>query len=492
MRNQLFINGEWMDSATNSFMDVVDPANGTVVQKMAAGGAEDVDRAVKAARHAFDHGPWSKSSAAERATVLRRIAELVTEQADNLARLEVIDNGKPMGEASFDIGEVAGTFTYYADLIETQAQSPEEKINLPDDAFETIVVREPLGVVGAIIPWNFPMLMAAWKVAPALAAGCTVVLKPSELTSMTALELAAIATEAGLPPGVLNVVTGDGPSAGQPLIEHDMIDKLAFTGSDVTGEKVMQAAASGVKNVSLELGGKSPLIIFEDSEMDAAVEWTMFGIFWNQGEICTATSRVLVERGMYNAFLVRLAEEAGKIKIGNGFEEGVLMGPLVSQGQKDKVIAAIEKGKADGACVYAGGGTPEGMETGCYVAPTILSDMSSDSTVWTDEIFGPVVCVMPFDTEEEAITLANDSRFGLGAGVMTADATRAKRVAHALRAGIVWINCSQPAFIQAPWGGYKRSGIGRELGPWGLSNFQETKQITSYVSDAPWGWYLQN
>jgi betaine-aldehyde dehydrogenase len=357
--------------------------------------------------------------------------------------------------------------------------------------FASKAVKEPIGVAGAIIPWNFPMLMGAWKVAPALAAGCTMVLKPSELTPLTALEYGSIAEAAGLPAGVLNIVTGFGPEAGQPLTEHPDVDKLAFTGSIPTGSRIMATAAKDIKTISLELGGKSPMVVFADTPIEEAVEWIMFGIFWNQGEVCSATSRVLIEEEIYEPLMARLKEEAKKIKIGHGLEDGVLLGPLVSPSQHEKVLAAIERGKAEGARVVTGGGVPNGLEHGCYVQPTILADAPLDSWVWNEEIFGPVVCIRPFKTEEEGIALANASRFGLGAAVMSTDTERANRVARAFRAGIVWVNCSQPTFTEAPWGGYKQSGIGRELGEWGLNNYLETKQITTYDRSKPWGWYLK-
>ncbi len=491
MQNQLFINGQWTDAASGQMFDVVDPSNREVFHQVARGGQLDIDAAVHAARQAFDTGPWPRMSGQERAEVLRRMGDEIARRTDELARLEVRDNGKPLPEAVWDIEDAAGCFHFYADLAERLDNSAEQEITLGLPEFSSKAVKEPVGVSGAIIPWNFPMLMGAWKVAPALAAGCTMVLKPSELTPMTALEFGSIALAAGLPAGVLNVVTGFGSEAGQPLSEHPDVDKLAFTGSVPTGSRIMAAAAKEIKTVSLELGGKSPMVVFADTPIDEAVEWIMFGIFWNQGEVCTATSRVLVEEEIYEPLLARLKEETAKISIGHGLEDGVLLGPLVSQSQHEKVLAAIERGKAEGATVVTGGGVPQGLEHGCYVEPTVLSDAPLDSWVWNEEIFGPVVCIRPFKSEDEAIALANASRFGLGAAVMSADIERANRVAQAFRAGIVWVNCSQPTFTEAPWGGYKQSGIGRELGEWGLNNYLETKQITTYDRSKPWGWYLK-
>ncbi|RWX34100.1 aldehyde dehydrogenase family protein [Rhizobium leguminosarum] len=491
MRSELYIDGQWVKPVKGGTCEVINPATEEVIHRIAAATAEDVDLAVKAARRAFDKDGWPKLTGARRAGYLRAIAAGIRARQAEIARLEVLDNGKPFPEADWDVADAAGCFDFYAGLAEQLDNNPEEAIALPDARFTSKAVREPIGVAGAIIPWNYPLLMAAWKVAPALAAGCTVVLKPAELTSLTALELAAVADEAGLPPGVLNIVTGAGSIAGQAIIDHGQVDKLAFTGSGPVGSKIMAAAARDIKRVSLELGGKSPFVIFEDADIDKAVEWIMFGIFWNQGQVCSATSRVLVQDTLYERLLARLIEETKKIKIGNGLDEGVLLGPLVSRRQHEQVVAAIEKAQQAGATVACGGVRPEGFDKGYYLQPTVLTDVPLDSAAWVEEIFGPVVCIRPFKTEEEAVELANDSRFGLAAAVMSKDDARAERVAAAFRAGIVWINCSQPTFTEAPWGGYKESGIGRELGRWGLDNYLETKQITRFASEDPWGWYIK-
>jgi betaine-aldehyde dehydrogenase len=488
MQTELFINGAWVAPVAGGTLPVIDPATEVVVHHIPAATAPDADAAVKAARTAFDHGPWLRMTGAERAGVLRTIAQGIRDRLPELARTEVIDNGKPLPEAEWDLGDAAGCFEFYAGLAE-ELDGEVETVALPDARFTAKVVREPVGVAVAIIPWNYPLLMASWKVAPALAAGCTMVLKPSEHTSLTALELGRIVQDAGLPPGVLNIVTGLGAEVGQALADHPGVDKIAFTGSVPTGVRLMAAAAREVKNISLELGGKSPFVIFADSDIEKAVEWIMFGIFWNQGQVCSATSRVLVERSLYSPLMARLVAEAEKITIGNGLDAGTLLGPLVNEAQYHKVLGYIDRALAAGATLATGGKAM--LPKGYFVAPTILTDVALDAEAWVEEIFGPVVCIRPFDTEEEAIRLANDTRFGLAAAVMTADDARAERVAAAFRAGIVWINCSQPTFTEAPWGGYKQSGIGRELGRWGLDNYLETKQITKLVSDQPWGWYLK-
>ncbi|MGN8275702.1 aldehyde dehydrogenase family protein [Pseudomonas sp. SMN5] len=489
--DQFYINGQWVSPINGASFESYDPSDESLIASVASGCAEDIDVAVRAARAAFDEGPWPRLSGAERGAYLRKIAEGIRARQEELAELEVRDNGKPFPEAMWDIGDTAGCFDFYANLAEELDGLRDKPVALSDERFSCIARKEPIGVAGAIVPWNFPMLMASWKVAPALAAGCTIILKPAEQTSLTALELARIADEAGLPAGVLNIVTGLGPVAGAALTAHPGVDKLAFTGSVPVGSRIMQAAAQDIKNVTLELGGKSPFVIFADSDIEKAVEWIMFGIFWNKGEVCSATARVLVERSVYEPLLARLAQEARKIKIGNGMEEGVLLGPLVNKKQYDGTLQAISRGLEAGARLVCGGERPAHLDKGFYLQPTVFADVPEDSWIWNEEIFGPVVCIRPFDTEEQAIKSANNSRFGLGAAVMSKDLQRCERVARKFRAGIVWINCSQPTFTEAPWGGYKQSGIGRELGEWGMNNYLETKQITRYDSEQPWGWYIK-
>lgn len=489
MQTRLYINGEWVAPAEGGTLPVIDPAIEEVFHHIPAATAPDAEAAVAAAREAFDNGPWPRMTGAERAKYLRAIAQGIRDRLPELAHMETRDNGKPLPESEWDLSDAAGCFDFYADLAE-ELDGEVEEIALADDRFTAKAVREPLGVAVAIVPWNYPLLMASWKVAPALAAGCTMILKPAETTSLTALELGAIAEAAGLPKGVLNILSGKGSVVGQALVEHPQVDKVAFTGSGPVGSRIMATGAHDIKRISLELGGKSPFVVFADSEIEKAVEWIMFGIFWNQGQVCSATSRVLVEAPLYPRLLERLVEEAQKIRIGNGLDEGTLLGPLVNKSQYEDVLRHIDRAVEQGATV-ACGGRHDGFDRGFWVAPTVLTDTAPDSDAWVEEIFGPVVCIRPFDTEGEAIRLANDSRFGLAAAVMSADETRCERVARAFRAGIVWINCSQPTFTEAPWGGYKQSGIGRELGRWGLDNYLETKQITSFVSKEPWGWYLK-
>jgi betaine-aldehyde dehydrogenase len=485
---QLYINGQWLSPKNGQTFSSIDPSNEQEIAQVAAASVEDAELAVQAARQAFDQTDWANQPK-QRAAYLRAIAQEIRNQLDALAELEVRDNGKPLPEAVWDIQDAAGCFDFYADLAEQLDPNHEENIPLADERFNSVVRKEAVGVACAIIPWNYPLLMAAWKVAPALAAGCTLILKPAEATSLTAIELGRIAEKVGLPAGVLNIVTGIGHEIGPYLTAHPEIDKVAFTGSVPVGKQIMQSAAHNVKNLSLELGGKSAFIIFSDSDLDAAVEWIMFGIFWNQGQVCSATSRVLVQQEIYPELLQRLSAAAQKIKIGNGLDAGVKLGPLVNAKQYQQVMQAIRQGQADGVQLLSGGQRPAHLPQGYYVEPTIFVDVPLEHPLWTDEIFGPVVAIRAFQHEQEAIQLANNSIFGLAGAVMSKDLTRCQRVARKLRAGIIWINCSQPTFTEAPWGGYKQSGIGRELGIWGLENYLEIKQITSYSSDQPWGWY---
>ena len=491
MRDALYIDGRWESAQDGGTIEVVDPASEQSFARVAAGTERDIDRAVKAADRAL-RGPWGRTTGAQRAGVLRRVAAIIRERADAIARLEVADNGKPLPEAAWDVADAAQCFDYYADLAEGLDKRQGDAVALSDDRFRCALLHQPIGVAGLVIPWNYPFLMAAWKVAPALAAGCTAVLKPSEVTPLTALLLGEVCEAAELPPGVLNIVTGLGARAGAALVAHAGVAKVSFTGSVPTGRAILAATAASIKAVSLELGGKSPMIAFADADIESLVEWVMFGIFWNQGQVCSATSRVLVERAIYDRLLEKLVVESGRIPIGPGLRPGVKLGPLVNGVQRDKVESYVRGAIADGARLVSGGRRPAGMDEGYFLQPTILDRVPEDAQAWREEIFGPVLCVRPFDTEEEAIELANRSRYGLAAAVMSADVARCERVAARLDAGVVWINCCQPTFVEAPWGGVKESGIGRELGQWGLDNFLCTKQITRYVSALPWDWYGGN
>jgi betaine-aldehyde dehydrogenase len=472
----VWISGQRVE--TGQTFEVVDPSTEEVFAEVFEAGPAEIERAAQACQAA--QGDWGGRSGKERAGFLRQLGQAIREQQQSLAELEVRDNGKPLPEALWDVADAAGCFDFYAQLAEELDARQGEPITLPDQRFRSQVFHEPIGPAALIIPWNYPLLMAAWKVAPALAAGCTCVLKPSELTPMTALQLGQMAQQVGLPTGVFHVLTG---RCGAQLSSHPVFPKVAFTGSVPTGRAVMQAGAAEIKSVSLELGGKSACLVFDDADLEAAVEWILFGIFWNQGQVCSATSRLLVQQGIADRLLERLVEEARRIPMGPGMQEGVKLGPLVSGSQREKVHAYVTRAEGQLLC---GGQVPD--RKGFYYPPTILLNASGEA--WTEEIFGPVLAVSTFSDEAEAVRRANDSRFGLAAAVLSSDSERCRRVARALQAGIVWINCSQPTFSEAPWGGCKHSGIGRELGHWGLANYLEVKQVTEYVSAEPWGWYL--
>jgi betaine-aldehyde dehydrogenase len=483
--HKMWIGGEWVAASDGGLRDVINPADGSVIARVPEATKADVEKAVRAARKAFDEGPWSKGTARDRGTVLFKVAEAIRAKAQAFAEIDTRNMGKPIVEAEFDVADAAHCFEYYGGLA-TKIHG--ETLEVPDNAL-SMVLREPVGVVGQIIPWNYPLLMAAWKLAPALATGCTVVLKPAEQTPLTALFLGHLLLEAGVPAGVVNIITGDGPTAGASLVTHPQVDKIAFTGGVDTGRLVIKGAADTIKRMSIELGGKNPNVVFADADFEAAVDGALFGAFANQGEVCSAGSRLLVERSIYDRMVTALADKTKRIRLGDPMDRETKMGPLVTQEHQQKVLGYIDVGKKEGR-LLVGGNKPSGdLSRGWYVEPTIFADVDNRARIAQEEIFGPVLVVIPFKDEAEAIHLANDTPYGLAGAVWTRDVYKGIRVLKQIRAGILWLNTYHPTYNEAPWGGYKQSGFGRELGPYGLEHYLETKQINVNLSEAPIGWY---
>jgi len=479
----MYVDGRWCEGAQGEKRTLYDPSTDEPICAVAEATREDADRAAASARAAFDSGPWSQTSALDRARLLMRVADKIEEYGKELSQIDTLNNGKPLRETEFDVTDAANCFRYYAGL----ATKPTgQTFDVPAPS-QTFVVREPIGVCGQIIPWNYPLLMAAWKLAPALAAGNTCVLKPSELTPLSALRLAGIFEELEFPRGVVNVVTGAGPVAGAAIAESHLVDKIAFTGGTVTGRSIMRAAVGNLKKISLELGGKSPNVVFADADFETAVDYALFGIYANAGQVCSAGSRLLLEEPLYDRFIERLVKRSGKIRVGDGFDPQTEMGPLVSKRQMERVQNYIGVGVEEGARLECGGGRIG--DRGCFIEPTIFTHTTPRMRIVQEEIFGPVLVVQTFKDEAEAIALANDTVYGLAGAVFTQDGAKAQRVVRKLRAGITWINAYHPTYNEAPWGGYKQSGIGRELGTYGYEAYTEVKQINVNLAVEPSGWF---
>ena len=469
----LFIDGKWCQSASGKSFETVDPSTNQVICRVAEGDAADVELAVAAARRAFDSGPWSRMSASERGRLIYKLADLIESHQEELAALESLDNGKPYRDSiAADLPLTIKCYRYYAGW----ADKIVGKTIPVDGDFTCFTRHEPVGVVGQIIPWNFPLLMQAWKWGPALASGCTLVLKPAEQTPLTALRVAQLAQEAGFPNGVINVVPGFGPTAGAALTRHMDVDKVAFTGETSTGQLIMEAAAkSNLKRVSLELGGKSPNIVFADADIDAAVEGAYFGLFFNQGQCCCAGSRLFVEQSIHDEFVAKLVQRAKSQKVGDPFDPETTQGPQITREQQERVLSFIDSGKKEGATIHCGGGKPN--LPGYFVEPTVFSGVTDGMKIAREEIFGPVMNILPFGNIEEVVERSNRTQFGLAAAVWTRDIKKAHRMARSLRAGTVWINCYDVFDAAAPFGGYKMSGVGRELGEYALQLYTEVKTV---------------
>jgi betaine-aldehyde dehydrogenase len=463
--------GKWIRGAGQP-LSIKNPSNGQVIGTVSSADQSSVEAAVDAAGKA--RLGWSKSSAAERATRLHAIASAIYDHREELIALQLLNNGKPRAEAVLDVNDVITTFDYYAGLCLNGTGIVAQAVALPDSQFKATVSFEPCGVVALIVPWNFPTVTTAWKLAPALAAGCTVVLKPSELTPLAEIALVRLINESGLPPGVLNLVSGDGVT-GAALVAHHAVAKISFTGSTAVGRSIMRAAAERIQRVSLELGGKSALIVLADADIDQAVELAMGGAFFNAGQMCSATSRILVHASLYDAFTSRFVARASTLRTGDPSDPETTLGPLISQAQRDRVSRYIESGKNTAKLVLEG----KPSDNGYALSPTVFCDVPPDAAIWREEIFGPVACLRSFATDQEAIAVANDTEYGLVATIVSSNAALATAMSEQLLVGTVWINSPQLIFPQTGWGGFRQSGIGRELGPWGLQAYQEIKHVVS-------------
>lgn len=487
---KMYIDGKWTEGTSGKTFPSNNPANGEEIAQICESSVEDVRAAIAAAKKSFyETRTWRDMDAQARGDVILKIADGIDARREELARLETMDMGKPLRESEADVDDAIHCFRYYSSLIKTP-QGGCYEVNKGFGEMHSYTVHEPVGVCALITPWNYPLLMGVWKLAPSIAAGNSVVYKPSSNCVLTSCKLFEIFEEAGLPAGTANLVLGSGGAIGDELSENPDVDMIAFTGSTSVGQRIMQKAAGNVKKIGLELGGKSPNIIFSDADLEGAVEWAMIGIFMNQGEICSAGSRILVEESFHDAFVKRLVERANAITIGDPLKNPDI-GAIVSKKQMERVLSYCEKGKAEGAkCLCGGERYTEGeCAKGYFIRPTVFDNCTDDMTIVKEEIFGPVVTIQTFKTEEEAIRMANNTRYGLAGGVYTKDGARALRVIKELRAGITWINCYNPCFNEAPWGGYKMSGIGRELGVHGLEEYQEVKQININLHPGTVGWY---
>ncbi|MFD6296191.1 aldehyde dehydrogenase family protein [Streptomyces sp. NPDC060235] len=484
----LYIDGSWRGALDERTREIRCPADGSRVGVVDEAGGKDTVEAIAAARRAFDEGAWPTTPAADRGDLLLRVADLLVRDKDALARAESLDTGKRLVESEYDIDDIANCFRYFGRQATAEAG---RVVETGTPSVDSRVVYEPVGVCALITPWNYPLLQTAWKVAPALAAGNTFVLKPSELTPHTAIHLMRLLEEAGVPPGVANLVLGAGPEAGAPLADHPDVDLVSFTGGLATGRALMAAAAGTVKKVALELGGKNPNIVFADADFETAVDMALTAVFLHSGQVCSAGARLLVEDGLHDRFVDEIVRRASRIRLGGPFDERAQTGPLISAAHREKVEAYVARGLAEGAVLRCGGERPTGpgLDDGFYYPPTVLDECSGDMSVVREESFGPVLTVERFSGEAEAVRLANDTIYGLAGAVFSTDEAKAQRVAARLRIGTVWINDFHPYVPQAEWGGFKQSGSGRELGPSGLAEYRETKHIWRNTDPSAQGWF---
>ncbi|CAM3259967.1 betaine-aldehyde dehydrogenase [Filibacter tadaridae] len=485
---KMYIDGKWIEAESRATREIINPYNQKVIATASEGNENDTHTAIQVARKTFDQGNWAATPANERGKLLYKIAALIERDQKELARLETLDTGKTLIESEGDMVDIAEVFRYFAGLADKDGG---EIIESPILNSMSRVVREPVGVAALILPWNYPLLQASWKIAPALAAGNTIIVKPSEITPLTTVKVTELIEEAGVPKGVVNLVLGPGHSVGQAMADSPLVDLISFTGGIETGKGIMSSASGNLKKIALELGGKNPNIVFADSDLDTAVDQALNAVYFHAGQVCSAGARLLIEDKIHDWFVEKLVERVKRIKLGDGFDELTQSGPMISSEQRDKVEKYVEIGKEEGAKLIIGGGRPEdaSLADGFFYLPTIFTECTADMRIVQEEIFGPVLTIERFSSEEEVISLANDTIYGLAGAVWSKDILKAERVASQLRMGTVWINDFHPYFAQAPWGGYKQSGIGRELGKTGLEEFTELKHIYQNTKPEPVNWF---
>jgi len=483
---KMLVGGQWVDARSGETRSIINPFDQQVIAQVAEGDRADTQDAIRAARQAFDDGPWLP--APERAELLRALGDRVAELREELARLESLDTGKTLEESRWDMDDVAGIFRYYAELA---TEDLDKGIESPNPHSTATLLREPVGVCGQIMPWNYPLLQASWKLGPALCCGCTVVMKPSEITPLTTLRVAELATEVGFPAGVVNLVLGPGATVGAELADSDQVDMISFTGGVATGRTIMRAAAGNIKKIALELGGKNPHIFFDDADLEPALDSCLNGVFFHAGQICSAGARVMVQERIHDRFVEALLARIQRIRLGSGFDAATQMGPLISAEHLAKVEGFVASAREEGARLLCGGSRPEdpALARGFFYLPTLFTDCDASMRIVQEEVFGPVITVERFSTEQEAVALANDTPYGLSAGFWSCDEGRIERVSRALRFGTVWVNDFNVYFVQAPWGGYRQSGIGRELGRAGLEEYTELKHLYRNLAPKTLDWF---